>query len=116
MTFTRAQLGTRLLKYPGIIGIDETPSAAEQEEAEEVVETGIATLNGLGINLWNSTDNSITHEYLIPLIEWLAPILLCANGQIDWNTKIQFQNVAEAKLRKLSQTGPTGAVLKVNYF
>ena len=115
-TYTRDQIATRLQKHAGLVGIDETPSAAAQEEAEELVEAGMGTLNMLGIQVWNGNDNSIPHEYLMPVIEWLIPILHRNHGMIDFTASLQQQRAAEQRLREMSMIGPSGTTLEAEYF
>lgn len=115
-TYTRAQLATQARKHAGLTAINETPSSEEQTQAEEIVEAAIGTLNGLGVRIWNGNDNSVSHEHLLPLIEYMVPVLLRVNGQIDYATSIQLQAAAEARLRALGMTGPTGEVLATEYF
>ena len=115
-TYTRAQVATRLLKDCGLVGEDETPTSAAQADAEEIVQAGVGTLGTLGIPIWNGSDISVPHEYLLPVIAYLAPVSLRRNGQIDFATSTQLQKVAEVDLKRMAQVGPTGVVSQAEYF
>lgn len=115
-SYTRAEFATQLQKHASLVGLTETPSAAAQQQAEAIVEAGIGTLMAKGVTLWGCTDNAITHEWLLPLIEWHAPVLLRIHGQINYADSLQMQAAAEIGVRALAMTGPTGAPQTAEHF
>ena len=115
-TYTKSEVATELLRDTGLVGEDETPSSAQQEGAEKIVEAGIGTLRQLGITLFDSDENSIQHEMLYPIIDYLAPIVQRQNGEIDRATSLQLMRAAEGEIRRLTMIGPTYDVLPADYF
>lgn len=114
-TYTGVQLATRVLKHLGLVGADETPTAADQEWAEEIVEAEIGLLNAKGIPVWNGGDTSIPHEYMTVLSRRIGLAVAPSFGLTDIATATVAMRAAEDDLRILGQTGPTGAVLEAEY-
>jgi len=66
-TYTLADMATRVLKDLGLVGADETPSAADQEFAEETVSSEVQMLAALGLPIWNGSEMAVPQEYLTTL-------------------------------------------------
>lgn len=64
MNYDETQFATRVLKDIGLIGAEETPSAADLQWAKETAETEISLLAALGIPIWNGNELSIPVEYV----------------------------------------------------
>lgn len=115
-TYDNEQLGRRVLRDLGLIGADETPTAADQSFAEETIEAEIGLLNAKGIPIWNGNDMSVPHEYLTVLSRRIGLAVAPSFGLIDIATAQIAMEAAERDLRILGMTPATGDVLQAEYF
>ena len=115
-TYTGAQLATRVLKDLGMVGAEETPTAADQTWAEETVEAEIGLLAAKGIPIWNGGDDDIPHEYLTTLSRRIGLAMAPSFGLSDVATATLAMRAAEDDLRILGSVPATGKTLEVEYF
>lgn len=114
--YTRSDLATRVLKDLGLCGADETPSGADQAWAEETVESEAALLVAKGIPVVNGNDQALPHGYLTALSRRIGLAIGPSFGLFSVAEAEQAMPLAEANLRILCQTGPTGEVLQAEHF
>lgn len=115
-TYTGTQLATRVLKDLGLIGAEETPTAADQTWAEQTCQAEIGLLAAKGIPIWNGGDESIPHEYLTTLSRRIGLGLAPSFGLTDIATATLAMRAAEDDLRILGSVQATGKVLENEYF
>lgn len=116
-TYTKSELATRVLRYEGLIGAEETPSAADSDHVQEIIASEMDAMQSRGIALWNVTDESISTEYLMPLVKRLGPIVGAAFGKYSTMEATDAANKIERlELRVLSAKPSTGAVMAPEYF
>lgn len=82
-TYSRSDLAVRVLKDLGLIGSEETPSAADLEWAEETVSSEVAMLSVIGLPIWNGSDMAVPLEYLTPLSRRVALAVAPSYGLMD---------------------------------
>jgi hypothetical protein len=114
-TYTSQQLATRVLKDTGLYAPDETPSAADLNDAVEVINSEIAAMAVRGIAIWGGSYSTIPIEYLTPLSRRLGLSVGPAFGlQLD-QAALAIE-AAEMYLRQVSAKPETGAVQEIEYF
>jgi hypothetical protein len=115
-TYTKSEMATRVLRDLGLIGAEETPSAADLSWAEETVDAEVALLMAKGINVWNSSEDSFPLEYLTVLSRRIGLAVAPSFGLTDIATAQSAMGAAERDLRVLSSVPATGAVQSAEYF
>lgn len=115
-TFTKTELATRILRDAGLIGAEETPSAADLEFAEETLSSEIDLMAETGINVWNGSEEEIPNSYLTALSRRIVLALSPAFGLASAVEVEAAIDRAERTLRKLSAIPDTGTVVKADYF
>jgi hypothetical protein len=105
--YTKTQLATRVLKDLGLIGAEETPSAADIAWAEETVDAEVATMMADGINVWGSSTDSYPLEYLTVLSRRIGLAVAPSFGLVDLASAQSAMREAERVLITLS--APRGA-------
>lgn len=115
-TFTQAELATRLLKDLGLVGAEETPTAADMEWATETVQAEILMMAAKGIPVWNGSETSIPNEYLTVLSRRIGLAVAPSFGLVDVASATAAMPLVEADLRRLGATPATGAVAESDYF
>lgn len=115
-TYSKSDLATRVLRDLGLIGAEETPSAADLTFAEETVSGEVALLSAKGIQVWNGDDTSVPIEYLTPLSRRIGLAVGPAFGLFSMVQAEQAMELAEKNLRRLGTVGPTGAPQKAVYY
>ena len=116
MSYTAAELATRVLRDLGLVGAEETPSAADLAWAEETCTSEILQMNARGIPIWNGSDTDIPQEYLTVLSRRIGLAIAPSYGLADLATAAIAMEQAELNLRRLGYTPPTGAVQQAEYF
>ena len=115
-TYSRSELATRVLKDLGLVGAEETPSAADSTWAQETIATVTAQLAAEGIPIWGGSDSMLPEAYLAALSKRIG---------LDVGPSFGLFSIAEAEtakplvnttLRRMSAKQPTGAVLAAEYF
>lgn len=66
-TYTEDDFANRVLKDLGLVGAEETPTAADLEWAKETALSEIMMLAALQLPIWNGSELSIPQEYLTTL-------------------------------------------------
>ncbi len=67
MEYTENDLAVRVLRDLGLVGGDETPSAADHAWAKQTNASEIALLARVGLPIWNGSVMSIPEEYFTTL-------------------------------------------------
>jgi hypothetical protein len=114
--YTRTQLATRVLKDLGLIGAEETPSAADLDWAEETCLAEIGLLAAKSIPIWNGGDDDIPQEYLTTLSRRIGLAMAPSFGLTDIATATLAMRAAEDDLRILGSVPATGKTLEVEHF
>ena len=115
-TYTGAQLAVRGLKDLGLVGAEETPTAADQTWAEETCDAEIGLLAAKGVPIWNGGDDDIPQEYLTTLSRRIGLAMAPSFGLTDIATATLAMRAAEDDLRILGTVRETGKVLEVEHF
>lgn len=82
-TYSRSDLATRVGKDLGLLGAEETPSAADLEWLEETVSGEVAMLATIGLPIWNGSDMAVPLEYLTPLSRRIGLAVAPSYGLMD---------------------------------
>lgn len=106
-TFSQSDLATRVLRDLGLIGAEETPSAADLEWAEETVSSEVAMLASIGLPIWNGSDMSVPLEYLAPLSRRIGLAVAPSFGLMDQASAMLAMREAERYLTVMA--APRGA-------
>lgn len=115
-TYSKSDLATRILRDAGLIGAEETPSAADLEFAEETLSAEIDAMSATGIVIWNGSDESIPSGYLTPLSRRIVLAISPAFGLASAaEVEVAIDRV-ERTLRKLSAVPATNETIKNDYF
>lgn len=116
-TYTLSELATRVLRYESLIGAEETASAADSEDAQVIIQSEMESMAARGISFWNVSTDTISTEYLMPLVKRLGPIVGAAFGKYSTMEATDAANKIERlELRVLSAKPSTGAVMAPEYF
>lgn len=111
-TYTEDELGTRILKDLGLIGAEETPSAADLEWAKETAGSEIALLGALGLPIWDGNQLSIPQEYLTTISRRVGLAVAPSFGLMSSAEAMQGMREAERQLTELAAPRPTPLRLK----
>jgi hypothetical protein len=101
-TYTEDELGTRILKDLGLIGAEETPSAADLEWAKETAGSEILLLAALGLPIWNGSELAIPQEYFTTLSRRVGLAVAPSFGLTDPATAASGMREAERALTELA--------------
>lgn len=97
-TYTETELATEVLRSAGLIGSEETPSAADLEDAEQSNRSVIAIMNSIGLPIWNGSEISVPEEYFIELSIRLSMPLRLKYGMISEAAYLQLVEASEQRL------------------
>lgn len=97
-TYSETDLITEAYRVPGLLGIDETPSAAEVEDARVTNASVIAAMDKIGIPIWNGSVISVPEEYFIELAIRCSLPIQHKCGLIDTATYLSLVDAAEQRL------------------
>jgi hypothetical protein len=106
-TYTESDLATETLRSAGLIGIDEVPSGAELVDTEQSNRSVIATMNAIGLPIWNGSEIQVPEEYFVELSIRLSMPLRLKNGMIDEIAYLRLIEASEARLTTMA--APRGA-------
>ena len=106
MTYTLTDLATRVLRDLGLVGAEETPSAADLAYAEQTISSVVALLRAKEIVIWNGDATSVPEEYFIALSKRIALDVAPSFGLVTLDKTEPAIDVAEKTLRILSQPRP----------
>lgn len=115
-TYSQTDLSTRALRKAGLIGAEETPSAADLDFANEGISSDTAALATIGIFIVNGSDQSVPLEHLEPRAAYHAITLKADFGLISDVQAEQLKAIQRQYLRELCFTGPTGTTAQAEYF
>jgi|EndMetStandDraft_8_1072994.scaffolds.fasta_scaffold917617_2 hypothetical protein len=107
-TYTETELATQTLRAPGLVGIEETLSAAEYVDVVQSNRSVIATMGAIGLPIWNGSELSVPEEYFVELALRLSLPIQMANGLIDHRTMLSMIEASEARLTVMA--APRGAM------
>ena len=106
-TYSLSDLATRVLKDLGLVGADETPSAADQEWAEETVSSEVQMLADIGLPIWNGSEMVVPQSYLTTLSRRIGLAVAPGYGLADLATAQMAMREAERALTIMA--APRGA-------
>lgn len=115
-TYSASDLATRSLRKAGLIGVEETPSAADLAFAEEGIASDTAALALESIFIVNGSDQSVPLEHLEPRARYHAITFKEDYGMISPEQAAAARQFEKIVLHKLSATAPTGVVQQAEYF
>ncbi len=115
-TYTTTQLATRALRDLGVVGAEETPTAADLAWAIETVQSEVQMLARKGIPVWNGSEVSVPQEYLTTLSRRVGAPMATSFGLMTIPEAEQVMLLCEQNLRILGMTGPTGTTQEAEYF
>src|SRR5512139_222025 len=81
--YTKAQFATRILRDAGLVGAEETPSAADLTFVQETLSAEMEYLGGKGITIWNGSEDLIPNKYYTTLSRRLTLAIGPAYGLFD---------------------------------
>jgi hypothetical protein len=115
--YTRSELAARVLRYEGLLAPDESARPEDLADTEEIIESEMASMASRQIMFWNTTDDSIETEYLMPLVKRLGPIVGAGFGKYSSiDATVAANRIESLELRQLSAVRPTGAVVGSEYY
>ena len=106
-TYTETELATETLRSPGLIGIEETLSAAEYVDVTRSNRSVILALNTIGIPVWNGSVIEVPEEYFIELALRCSLPIQFKNGQITHVEMLSLIEASEARL--VTMAAPRGS-------
>lgn len=115
-TYTRADLAARVLRDLGLYAPEESIDGNDQEWAEETIASVTAQLAAEGITIWNGSDEALPLEYLVCLSKRIGLDIGPSFGLFSVAESEAAKPVANATLRRLAASLPTGSVLETEYF
>jgi hypothetical protein len=107
MSYSETDLATETLRSPGLLGIDETLSAAEYDDTIRSNRSVIATLNTIGLPIWNGSEIDVPEEYFVELAMRCSLPLQFKNGLIGHADMLSMIEASEARLTVMA--APRGA-------
>lgn len=114
-TYTQADLATRVLRDLGLVASDETPTADDLSDAQEIIGSEIAQMSVRGLPIWNGSDMAVPEEYLTALSRRLGLAVGPSYGVFTLVEASVGIEPAERILRQLSAKPPTGSTVEVEY-
>src|ERR1044072_3088534 len=97
-TYTEVELATETMHVPGLLGIEETLSAAEYEDVIRSNASAIAAMNSICVSIWNGSVIDVPEEYFLELaVRCSLPVQL-KNGLIDHQTYLALVEASERRL------------------
>lgn len=115
-TYSKSDLATRILRDAGLIGAEETPSAADLEFAEETLSAEIDLMAAKGLTIWNGSDASIPQSFLTALSRRIVLAIGPSFGLVNAAEASQGIPIVERDLRIISGKGPTGDTLETDAY
>jgi hypothetical protein len=115
-TYTQSDLATRALRKAGLVGSEETPSAADLSFAEDGIASDTAALALENIFIINGSDQSVPLEHLEPRARYHAVTFKEDYGMIPPDQAAAARQVEKMTLHKLSAQEPTGSIIEADYF
>ena len=113
-TYTANEFGTRLLKDLGLIGAEETPSAADMAWATETASSEIMALSALNLPIWNGSHLAIPQEYLTTLSRRVGIAMAASFGLASPAEAMAAMREAERSLTLMAAPKLRAAALKTD--
>lgn len=101
-TYSEVDLATQVATDLGIIGSEETLSAADYDKIRTNNGAAISTLSALNLPIWNGSALAVPEEYLLPLSEYCGTWVSVAFGLTDTATAITLRDALERPLIMMS--------------
>lgn len=114
--YTRAQLATFILKSENIIDLEETPTAAELDEAEAIIEAIYGEFVERRISLPAASDEALPAKYLMAVANRIGVDVLHRYGGLSIADAEMAKPLTEKALRVLAAKPENNSVLAVEYF
>lgn len=115
-TYTKSDMAIRILRDAGLVGAEETPSAADLVFAEETLSSEFGLMAAKGLAIWDGSEDSIPNSYYTTLSRRVALVLAPSFGL---GTLVDSTNAipqVEHDLRIISSIPATGAEAQNDYF
>ena len=71
-TYTNSDWVTHILRKSSIVGEDENPTAAQSDEAQRIINSGVAFLAIDGITMWNGSQDVVPEEWFDVGADYMA--------------------------------------------
>lgn len=114
-TYSETDLITEAYRSPGLIGIEETPSAAEVSDAQVSNASVVATMAALGVVIWNGSVLAVPEEYFVELAMRCSLPLQFKNGMINHATYLSLVDASEQRLTVMAAPrGSSPLLLETN--
>ncbi len=113
-TYNEDEFATRVLKDLGLVGADETPSAADLAWAKETALTEIMMLAAIDLPIWNGSEMAIPQEYLGVLSRRVGLAVAPSFGMMDVASAEQAMRAAEYNLTLMAAPRSTPLTLTTN--
>lgn len=113
-TYSQTDLATRVGKDLGLLGAEETPSAADLEWLKETVASETAMLASIGLPIWNGSDMAVPLEYLTPLSRRIGLAVAPSYGLMDMATALLGMREAERYLTVMAAPRSTPQTMRSN--
>lgn len=115
-TYTITELAREALSAPGLLALEQDPSAAELADAITVCSSEILQMNVRDIPIWNGSEIEIPQEYFTILGQRCALPLMARNGGLSLVDAVLAMEALENKLRQMAMVPATGAPMQSEYF
>ncbi len=108
MTYTETDLATETLRSPGLIGIEDTLSAAEYDDVTRSNASIVRMLGVIGLPVWNGSEIDVPEEYFVELALRCSLPQQFKNGLISHADMLSLIDASEARLTTMA--APRGAM------
>ncbi len=115
-TYTKSDMAIRILRDTGLVGAEETPSAADLVFAEETLSSEFDLMAAKGLAIWDGSENEIPNSYYTTLSRRVALVLAPSFGL---GTLVDSSNaipLVERDLRIISSIPATGNDAQNDYY
>lgn len=98
MAYTESDLATETLRAPGLVGIDEVPSAAEWVDVVQSNRSVIQTMAKIGLPIWNGSEIQVPEEYFVELAMRCSLPIQFKNGLFEMPAYLSMIDESERRL------------------
>ena len=115
-TYTKSDMAIRILRDAGLIGAEETPSAADFLFASETLSSEFDLMAAKGLAIWDGSEDAIPNSYYTTLSRRVALVLAPSFGL---GTLVDSSNaipLVERDIRIISSIPNTGTDAQGEYF
>lgn len=114
MSYSLTDWATHILRKSSTIGEDESPTAAQLSEVQNIVRSRVSYLAIHGIGIWNGSEDVVPDEWYDPGADYMALYARQAFGGPPPGA--DEVSAAIYPLRVLSSTSQTGVTAQAEYF